>query len=77
MESYMGTPVFDASGAVCGLLIMMDDKPMEEIPNSRNMLSLFASRVGAELERMQLEESYRRQILALRDKIEQPCYRAH
>jgi len=62
MESYMGTPVFDVKGEVCGLLVMMDDKPMEEIPNSRNMLSIFASRVGAELERMQIEESYKKKI---------------
>jgi len=51
MESFMGTPVFGVSGEVCGLLVLMDDKPMEEIPNSRYMLSIFASRVGAELER--------------------------
>jgi len=62
MESYMGTPVFDMKGEVCGLLVMMDDKPMEEIPNSRYMLSIFASRVGAELERMKIEESYKKKI---------------
>jgi PAS domain S-box-containing protein len=62
MESYMGTPVFNGAGEVCGLLVMMDDKPMEEIPNSRYMLSIFASRVGAELERMKIEESYKKQI---------------
>ncbi len=62
MESYMGTPVFDVNGDVCGLLVMMDDKPMEEIPNSRYMLSIFASRVGAELERMKIEESYKKKI---------------
>ncbi len=61
-ESYMGTPVFDVRGEVCGLLVMMDDKPMEEIPNSRYMLSIFASRVGAELERMKIEESYKKRI---------------
>ncbi len=65
MESYMGTPVFDVKGEVCGLLVMMDDKPMEEIPNSRYMLSIFASRVGAELERMKIEESYKKKIYEL------------
>jgi PAS domain S-box-containing protein len=69
MESYMGTPVFDVSGEVCGLLVMMDDKPMEEIPNSRYMLSIFASRVGAELERMKIEESFRKKIQELQEKI--------
>jgi len=65
MVSYMGTPVFNGHGEVCALLVMMDDKPMEEIPNSRNMLSLFASRVGTELDRMQEEESYQKKIREL------------
>ena len=50
---------------------MMDDKPMEEIPNSRYMLSIFASRVGAELERMKIEESYKRKILELQQAMNQ------
>jgi PAS domain S-box-containing protein len=69
LEGYMGTPVFNISGEVCGLLILMDDKPMEEIPNSRYVLSIFASRAGAELERIQVEESYERQIKELQTKI--------
>ena len=69
IESYMGTPVFDVSGEVCGLLVLMDDKPMEEIPNSRYMLSIFASRVGAELERMKIEESYKKRIQELQEEI--------
>jgi PAS domain S-box-containing protein len=69
MESFMGTPVFDVKGEVCGLVVLMDDKPMEEIPNSRYMLSIFASRVGAELERMMIEESYKRKIEELQTAI--------
>ena len=69
IESYMGTPVFNASGEVCGLLILMDDKPMEEIPNSRYVLSIFASRAGAELERIQVEESYQKQIRELEGEV--------
>lgn len=65
---YLGTPVFCAAGEVCGLLILMDDKPMEEIPNSRYVLSIFASRAGAEFERIQVEESYRQKIRELEGK---------
>jgi hypothetical protein len=68
----MGTPVFDDAGNVSGMLVMMDDKPMEEIPNSRYMLSIFASRVGAELERMKIEESYMGRILELQQAISNP-----
>ena len=69
IESYLGTPVFNTSGDVDGLLILMDDKIMEEIPNSRYVLSIFASRAGAEFERIQVEESYQRQIRELHSRI--------
>jgi PAS domain S-box-containing protein len=69
VESYMGTPVFNASGEICGLLILMDEKAMEEIPNSRHILSLFASRCGAEFERMETEENYRSRIRELEGRI--------
>lgn len=72
LESFMGTPVFDAAGKVSGMLVMMDDKPMEEIPNSRYMLSIFASRVGAELERMKIEEAYMSKIIELQQAIVNP-----
>lgn len=73
MESYMGTPVFNAAGEVNGLLILMDQKNMEEIPNARYILSLFASRCGAEFERIEIEENYRRRIEELEGKVcEQP-----
>jgi len=70
LESYMGAPVFNASGEVHGLLILMDEKTMEEIPNSRYLLSLFASRCGAELERIEIEENYRKRILELGGSME-------
>jgi hypothetical protein len=65
MVGYLGTPVFCAAGEVCGLLILMDEKLMEEIPNSRYVLSIFASRTGAEFERIQVEESYQQKIREL------------
>ncbi len=68
IEGFLGTPVFCAEGNVCGLLLIMDDKPMEEIPNSRYILSLFASRIGAEFERISIEESYRKKIKELESK---------
>lgn len=69
IESYLGTPVFNAEGAVTGLLVLMDDKPMEEIPNSRYVLSIFASRAGAELERIKVEENYQQKIRELEGRM--------
>jgi PAS domain S-box-containing protein len=51
-DSYIGAPVFNADGKVTGMIILMDDRPMEEIPNSRYVLSLLASRAGTELSRL-------------------------
>jgi len=65
IEGYLGTPIYCPGGDVCAILILMDDKTMEEIPNSRYILSIFASRAGAELERIQVEEDYRKQIIEL------------
>lgn len=65
VEGYLGTPIYSTSGEVSALLILMDENPMEEIPNSRYVLSIFASRAGAELERIQVEEAYRKQISEL------------
>jgi PAS domain S-box-containing protein len=64
-EGFLGTPIFCAAGDVCGMIVLMDDKSMEEIPNSRNILSIFASRAGAEFERIQVEESYQQKIREL------------
>jgi PAS domain S-box-containing protein len=68
VDAYQGTPIFCSAGDVCGLLVLMDDKPMEEIPNSRYILSIFASRAGAEFERIQVEENYQKKIRELECK---------
>lgn len=69
VESYVGSPIFNASGEVNGLLIMMDRKPIEEIPNLRFVLSLFAARAGAELERLDAERQMKEQIKELQTRI--------
>jgi len=57
IESFLGAPVFNSDGEVSGLLVMMDRKVMEEIPNMRFIMTLFAARTGAELERLSIETS--------------------
>ena len=68
VESYVGTPIYNAAGEVSGLLVLMDRKPMEEVPNLRFVLSLFAARAGAELERLEMEEKMRQQIDCLKSE---------
>ncbi len=65
IESFIGAPIYDSHEKPMGMLVLMDDKPMQEMPNSRYILSIFASRAGAELERINAEELLRQQTQEL------------
>ena len=65
IESYIGAPIYNNNEKPMGMLVLMDDKPMQEKPNSRYILSIFASRAGAELERINAEELLRKQTQEL------------
>jgi formate hydrogenlyase transcriptional activator len=55
-ESYLGIPLFSASGGVIGHMVVVDDKPMSEDPLWISVLHIFAARAGVELEREQAAE---------------------
>lgn len=55
IESYFGTPVFSVTGNILGLLVLMDDKPREDIPFLEQVLQECADRTGAEISRVQAE----------------------
>jgi len=65
IEGFMGTPVFGNSGEVVGLIAFMHDKPIQEIPNSRYILSIFASRTAAEFQRIRSKEILKEQTREL------------
>jgi len=67
IEGFMGTPVFGSSGEVVGFISFMDDKPIQEIPNSRYILSIFASRTAAEFQRIRSKEILKEQARDLAD----------
>ena len=77
VESYIGTPIPDAKGEVQGLLVIMHDQPMEDIPLLQQVLEVCADRVGAEMSRRQvqglLEESQQR-FHALFEQSIDPCF---
>ncbi|MGD1701295.1 PAS domain S-box protein [Dapis sp. BLCC M229] len=56
IESYWGTPLYNSKGKVIGLLVVMDILPMNISSSQELILKIFATRVGAELERLQAEE---------------------
>lgn len=60
-ESFIGSPLFDASGLPFGLIGIISSKDMEEIPNSRYMLSILGSRIAAEIQRVRSKELLRQQ----------------
>lgn len=64
-ESFIGSPLFDASGLAFGLIGVLSSNEMEEIPNSRYMLSILSSRTAAEIQRVRSKELLRQQTREL------------
>ncbi|MGH7266806.1 MAG: sigma 54-interacting transcriptional regulator, partial [Candidatus Rokuibacteriota bacterium] len=72
-ESYLGMPLVDSSGRVIGHLAVLDDRPMEDPPRGMSVLRVFASRAGAELERLKADEALRAalaEVESLRNRLQ-------
>src|SRR5271154_2586701 len=65
-ESYLGAPAFDSSGKVVGHLAVVDDKFMRENPRAVAILTIFAARAGAELERQRTDRKLHETLAELR-----------
>ena len=59
--SFIGAPFFDASQEAMGLIGVLSKNKMSEIPNSRYMLNILASRTSAEIQRIRSKEILRQQ----------------
>ncbi|MEM1170491.1 MAG: PAS domain S-box protein [Cyanobacteria bacterium P01_H01_bin.35] len=59
VESYWGIPLYNSEGKIIGVLGVMDVLPMNLSSSQELILKIFATRVGAELERLQAEEKLR------------------
>ncbi len=55
---YLGVPLFASSGMPLGHIAMIHDQPMVESELAKSLLTIFAARAGAELERLDAEEKY-------------------
>ena len=71
IESYFGTPLFDANGQTIGLMVIMDDKPLIHIKQIKSMLQIFAARASAELERIQALEALQQERASLTQRVQQ------
>ena len=56
-ESYLGTPLVGSAGETLGLLAALDDRPMDDRPDDRAILEIFANRAAVEIERIAAEEA--------------------
>jgi two-component system cell cycle sensor histidine kinase/response regulator CckA len=59
IHAYFGVPVRGAHGVTRGLLVALDDRPRESLPELESILGMFAARAAAELERLDAERELR------------------
>jgi PAS domain S-box-containing protein len=69
-ESYCAVPVRTNDGAVSGLLIVMDTKPLENSDYLQSLLGVFAPRIAAEFERRRAEQERAQALADLHNVIE-------
>ncbi len=55
-RSYMGVPLRSSRDELIGLLCVVHDEPLSDPDRARDILSVFAARAAAELERQRAEE---------------------
>jgi diguanylate cyclase (GGDEF)-like protein/PAS domain S-box-containing protein len=60
VESYIGTPLFDAAGQSLGLIVVLDIRPMAGIGQMQPILEIFAARASAEIQRIRADAHIRR-----------------
>ena len=69
-ESYCAVPLRAKSGAVMGLLVVMDTKPLEQGDYLQSLLGVFAPRIAAEFERKRSEQARAQALANLHNVIE-------
>jgi len=57
-QSLLAIPLLSARGELLGLIAVVDDRPIVEDEMPKTLLTIFAARAAAELERLQTENSY-------------------
>jgi transcriptional regulator with GAF, ATPase, and Fis domain/tetratricopeptide (TPR) repeat protein len=61
-ESFIGLPMADGSGEIIGHLAVLDDKPLPDASRAMSLLTIFAARAAAELQRLKAERELRRAL---------------
>ena len=71
-ESYAGLSIIDTAGNYLGLLTVLDTKPMvKDLEMQSAILKIFATRAGAEIERIKAEAAVRQSEIQLRQQTQE------
>ena len=70
IQGYLGLPLQDADGRPLGILAAFHDRPFANPALARSVLSVFAGRAAAELERLHADETLRHTQASLRATLE-------
>ncbi|UBF25065.1 GAF domain-containing protein [Kovacikia minuta CCNUW1] len=70
-ESYLGLPLINASGKVIGNLCLIDSQPFATDENKNAIVSVFAARAAAELERQWAEQERNRMYEELEFRVQE------
>lgn len=54
-EGYFGAPLFDSSRRPLGIIVIVDSKPLQRVPQMADIIDIFAARAASEIERMRAE----------------------
>ena len=76
-QSYFGVPLYSTDGMGLGHIAVIHDQPMIEGDLAQNLLTIFATRAGAELERLDAEEKYLSVIENVSEGIFQSTLQGH
>ena len=71
IQGYCGLALYDGHGEPIGLLVIAHSAALGLTDEQRNAMEIFASRAGAELERMRLEDGLRQSNLMLERRVEE------
>lgn len=71
VRSYAGIPLFGHTGAQLGILAVFDDAPFIDTGKITRLLSIFALRAAAEIERLQVEQALMESELRFRTAFNQ------
>ncbi len=65
VESYIGLPLFSSDKKAIGLVVILDSRPMKNTEQMENLLTIFAARTEAELERKKTNETIQKLSLVV------------